>query len=147
MAERNFDTGSKKGHKFTLAGRDFRVHAGMPLSFLMDIDEDNKVTGKEALEKTLSFIRSMLLDESRIEWDKMLADSSVFVDSDTLTELFKWLIEVASGRPTKRPPSSGNGAGRTLSPSKGPSSGTPARALKNSAAKKPSPSATSTSAK
>lgn len=145
MAERDFDAERKKrkGHQFTLGGQTFHTYAGLSLTFFQKEDDPDV----HPLKATLDFIRSLLIHEDRERWDAMVSDPTVYIEADDLVDLSKWLLEVASGRPTKRRSSSGNGASPMKSLSKAPSSATPASGSKNSTSKKPSPSATSTSAK
>lgn len=141
MAERDFDAArkKKKGHKFTLAGREFRTHPSMSLTFLRGDETDEAAL---PLTRTLNFIRAMLVKEDRKKWDAMLSDSEVYIEADDILDVSNWIIEVISGRPTKAPVSSGNGDGGTSSPSKARSSATAASGSKTSRQKKPSPSAT-----
>lgn len=121
MAERDFDAERKKtkkdGHKFTVGGETFRTYPGMSVTFWA---AQEKAKGKSdiPLERTIRFLRSLIVKEDRVRFDKLIYSDDVYIEADELVDISNWLIEVISGRPTKSPASSGNGAGRISSGSK-----------------------------
>jgi hypothetical protein len=115
MATKSFG-GTKKGHTFTLVGETFHTYPGMSVTFVNTEDEEEEQL--KPLQSIIKFIRSLIVKDERERFDRLLNDPDVYIDVDDLLEIARWLVEVTSGRPTKSPSSSGNGAGRTSSGSK-----------------------------
>lgn len=118
MAEKEFGTGKKKGHTFTLAGEKFRTYPGMSVTFVVADTAGGADEELPPLQATIAFIRSLIVKEDRERFDHLIASPDVYIDVQDLLDLSNWLVEVISGRPTKSPGSSGNGAGRTSTGSK-----------------------------
>jgi hypothetical protein len=107
--------GKKKGHMFTLAGEQFHTYPGMSITLVRDDEEDETL---DPLASTIKFIRDLVVVEDRERFDHLITSPDVYIDVQDLLQLSNWLVEVISGRPTKSPGSSGNGAGRTSTGSK-----------------------------
>lgn len=59
------------------------------------------------------FIRAVLVAEDEEKWDGLLASKEVMVKGAKVIEIFNWLVEQYSGRPTKRPSRSRAGRSKT----------------------------------
>jgi hypothetical protein len=122
MAEKEFNAGSKKkGHTFILGDETFHTYPGMSYTFFWGTDEEESETARP-LQATIKFIRSLVVKEERERFDHLLETPDVYIDVQDILDLSRWLVEVISGRPTKSRGSSGNGAARTSTGSKGKSS-------------------------
>lgn len=123
MAERDFDKERKKkpGHTFKLGGETFHTYPGLSVTLLKHFQtrkEGEELSGQEALDETLDFIRTLIVKGDREKFNTLIDSEDIYIDGDDLLELSNWLVEVISGRPTKRPASSGNGAAKTGTGSK-----------------------------
>lgn len=116
--EKNFDTGKKKKefHKFTLAGQSFRVYPSMSITYLLN--DETEVDETKMFDRTLKFIRAMIVQADRAAFDALIHSEDVFIEASTLLEISSWIVAVLSGSPTKPPRSSGNGRGATATTSK-----------------------------
>lgn len=130
MAERDFDKERKKkpGHTFKLGGETFHTYPGMSVTFIRKESTEDTTP----LDGTLSFIRSLILPKDRDKFDTLINSEDIYIEADDLLELSNWLVEVISGRPTKRPASSGNGAAKTGTGSKAKPSAAATKTGKNS---------------
>lgn len=119
MAERDFDAErtERDTHSFTIGGETFHTYTAMSVTFWK---AQQKREGDEQipLERTIRFLRSMILREERERFDAMLESEETYIAANELLEVSNWLIEVISGTPTKSPASSGSGGGRISSGSK-----------------------------
>lgn len=93
MAERDFDAErqQKEGHRFTLAGHTFHTYPGLSVTYIL-ADDANEAT--LPLERTINFIRSLIIEEDRPKFDEIIHSPQVYIDTDDLLELSKWLVEI-----------------------------------------------------
>lgn len=129
MAERDFDKERKKkpGHTFKLGGETFHTYPGLSVTFI----RREEGTDVLPLDQTLAFIRSLIVEKERATFDNLIKSPDIYIEGDDLLAVSNWLVEVISGRPTKRPVSSGNGAKATGTGSKAKSSSPDTKTGKN----------------
>lgn len=130
MADRNFDaTRERKGHTFTLGGKKFRTYPGMSIPYIKRRNARKESDQLDPLDDAIEFVRELIVKEDRPKFDEMVEAEDVYFDAKDLIDLQNWLLEVISGRPTKRPVSSGGGSKANGTGSKAKSS---SRAVKTS---------------
>lgn len=116
MAERDFDAERKKreGHTFKLGGETFHTYPGMSYTFInrSDKEMEEKAESDGRLTAVVGWIRNLIVVEEREKFDAVLTNPEIYIEAQDVLDLSSWLLEAISGRPTKRPASSGNGAGR-----------------------------------
>lgn len=109
-----YDYGKQKGHTFKLGGQVFHTKSvAPPAAWLQE---------ETGLDAAINFLRILLVPEDREVFLAMLKDIDANITPYQIDQVASWLIGETSGRPTESPASSGNGAGRTSSGSKAPSS-------------------------
>lgn len=113
MAERDFDEefalDQREGHTFVLGGQKFHTIAVTTPESYTALYENRGFVG------TLQFLRKMLVPEDIEAFDKLVADENrdVLISAYQVDQVANWLIEVATGRPTKAPGSSTPGRAAT----------------------------------
>lgn len=76
-------------------------------------DEVGDTSTIQALEQTVERIGMFLMEESRPRWAAIAERDENPVPLFQITDLYRWLLEVSSGRPTQSPSASEPGAGET----------------------------------
>lgn len=105
MAERNFDDEYNPTemtiHVFTLGGYEFHTKSVIHPSVFL---------GRSGgVEGAVQFIERLLDSTEREVFTKMVNDPDTPISSDQVGEVFSWLVEVFSDRPTAPPDTSGSG--------------------------------------
>lgn len=111
MAERDFDEGydldQREGHTFLLGGEKFHTIPVTTAPAYTALYENRGFAG------TIAFLRKMIVEEDRESFDALLADEEKLIAAKQVDDVATWLIEVATGHPTKAPKSSRPGRGKT----------------------------------
>jgi hypothetical protein len=76
-------------------------------------DEPGEITTQKALEDTVERIGLFLENGSRGQWQEVAHRKDNPVPLFQISELYRWLLEVTSGRPTQSPSASEAGGGET----------------------------------
>ena len=86
--------------------------------------EPDGVSTKEALERAIERAGVFLTDDSREKWNQLVHDRDEPLPAFLIGEVFQWLVEVTSNRPTPPPSGSAPGGGNTEASSPGGSPST-----------------------
>jgi hypothetical protein len=80
-------------------------------SFRNGGQEPGDVSTKDALEQTVDRVNLFLTEDSRDRWVEVAHRKDDPVPLFQISEVYRWLLEVSSGRPTQSPSDSDPGAG------------------------------------
>lgn len=104
MAEKDFDEAfawydDLEGHTFVLGGEKFHtVPVSTPESWLA-------MRSEQGLDGTIAYLRKMLVPEDVERFTALIDNENrdVLISAHQVDQVALWLLEVASGRPTKAP--------------------------------------------
>lgn len=112
---RTFDIGAEPGHEpitFDLAGRKLECLPELPVAASALLQ-----TGSMPVRSLIGFVEATITDESVPAFRDALADKTMIVGQDTLTELVFWLLEQYADRPQSPPSGSSDGRPNTATTS------------------------------
>lgn len=118
MAHRDFVAAkveaAGEAHTFTLAGETFTVLPVALAGSVLDLAAAPERTTTQKMTAWREFVRAQLINEKEVaRFDQLLHDRTKGVTTDDVRAVADWLIEVYTGRPTKRPSSSARGSSTT----------------------------------
>ena len=82
---------------------------GASIEVLRNINDDGNVPVKLILD----FVDACLLGSDQEKWKEFVNDPDVYIEQDTLIELYKTIMEVYAARPTMPPSDSRSGRGNS----------------------------------
>lgn len=128
---KNFSDEMEKDRKFEVGGvvLEWEYPYWEDLADIFD-DEVGDVSTKEALAQTIDRISLFLTDETRPEWKKVARRKKNPIPLFQISGIYRWLLEVSSGRPTQSLSGSEPGGGNSEPSSPGASPSTEATSKK-----------------
>ena len=106
---------NKKNAKVTTA---IRFAGKLPAGVALDMIKVTDANGNVDYNEALKYVDGCVLDEDRAKWDKLVHDTDVIIDQDTVLAVYARLGEFYTGRFTKRRSGSPTGERSTTSTSR-----------------------------